>query len=187
MSIRFCEFCSTVHPDEATHCPDCGARLDQSASEDYFNDRSNPWPFVPIDTICLHLQGKPLHIRFSGTHSVFHLWSTLHSAYEQMTLCCHAKGEELELASYPAGRRPAEYKTVDPVMLMGSRHRKFSLYTYQEADPEVATTPGELEMTYHGSFEIEDCPPKYWRDILGWLVATEPRPEIENSWTYEMT
>ena len=38
MSIRFCEFCSTVHPDEATHCPDCGTRLVQTASEEDFNN-----------------------------------------------------------------------------------------------------------------------------------------------------
>ena len=187
MSIRFCEFCSTVHPDGATHCPDCGARLDQCASEDYFNDRSNPWPFVPINSICLQLQGKPLHIRFSGTHSVYHLWTELYRAYGQQSLCCHAKGGELELATFPGGRRPPEYRLVDPVMLLGSRYRKYSFYTYQESDPDVAADPNELEMTYHGSFEIEDCPAKYWRDVLGWLVATAPRAEIENNWTYEMT
>lgn len=187
MSIRFCEFCSTVHPDAATHCPDCGAQLIQQVSEEYFNDPANPWPFEPVNRLCLLIQGKPRYVRFSGTHSVFHLWSVLHSAYDRMELCCHGKKEELELASFPKGRRPGDYEVLDPGRILNNVHRKFSLYTYQEADPEVSGEDGGLEMTYHGSFEIEDCPRKFWRDILGWLVATTPYPQVHNEWTYEIT
>ena len=81
MSIRFCEFCSTVHHAETTCCPHCGARLIQSAPEDYFNDPANAWPFMPVNEFCLRIQGQPRKIIFNGTHSVYHLWTALHDAY----------------------------------------------------------------------------------------------------------
>lgn len=187
MSIRFCEFCSTVHPDESTHCPDCGARLTQEVSEEYFNDPANPWPFVPVDCLHLRIQGQPRTIRFSGTHSVYHLWTVLHREYDRMALCCRAKAGELELASFPQDQCPAGYERLDPGKILNSSHCRFSLYTYEESDPEVDEDDGELEMTYHGSFEIEACPHRFRRDVLGWLLATEPRPEAENNWTYDIS
>ena len=45
----------------------------------------------------------------------------------------------------------------------------------------------DLEKSYQGSFEIQDCPDRFRKDILGWLAATEPRPELDNQWTYFMT
>lgn len=186
MNIRFCEFCSNVLRDEPTHCDLCGARLIQEVSEEQFNDPGNPWPFVPVSALCLRIQGQPRTIRFSGTHSVYHLWTALHECYENMTLCYRFRKDELELASFPAGSQDPDFKPLDPGALLNCKYRKFSFYTYQEADPEVDEIPGEMEMTYHGSFEIEDCPPKSWGNVLGWLVATTPRPEPDNHWTYDI-
>ena len=187
MSIRFCEFCSTVHHDETTHCPECGTRLVQTVSEEYFNDPANPWPFVPIDHLHLEIQGKARHVRFSGTHSVFHLWAALHKAYTENRLYCRYKSDELELMCYPAGFKPKSLPLLDPVLIMASKHRAFSLYSYQACDPDLLDMGNVLEMTYHGSFEIVDCPPRFWKDILGWLVATPPHPALDNQWTYFMT
>ncbi|MBQ7229990.1 MAG: hypothetical protein IJX04_03740 [Oscillospiraceae bacterium] len=186
MSIRFCEFCSTVHPEELTHCPDCGARLIQEVEEAQFNDPANPWPFVPVDTLCLRIQGRPRTIRFSGTHSVYHLWSRLHSEYEAMRLCWRARKDEMELVGFPAGDCPEGHTLMDPGMLLGCKFRKFSFHTYEEADPEVAEEPGGMTMSYQGSFEIEDCPRKEWGNVLGWLMATAPRPAPDDQWTYDI-
>lgn len=186
MNVRFCEFCSTVHPDEATHCPECGTRLIQSATEEYFNDPANPWPFVPVDRFCLRIQGQPRTIRFSGTHSVYHLWSTLHTAFDRMRLCCRFRQDEMELVDFEPEQRPADFRVLEPGLLLNCRHRRFSVYTYGEADPEMAEVPGEMEMIYQGSFEIEDCPPGAWGNVLGWLVGTAPRPETDTNWTYDI-
>lgn len=185
MSIRFCEFCSTVHPDGATHCPDCGARLIQAVPEEQFNDPGNPWPFVPVSRLCLRIQGQPRTLRFSGTHSVYHLWSLLHSHFDDLSLYCRVKKGELELATFPRGRQTGNFRLLDPGMLLGCTHRRFSVYSYQAADPEVSPG-GTLEMTYQGSFEIEDCPPHALGNVLGWLVGTAPRPEPDNGWTYDI-
>ena len=186
MDIRFCEFCSTVHPDDATHCPNCGTRLVQSVSEEYFNDPENPWPFVPISQIHVALQGTPRLICFSGTHSVFHLLTELHEAYSRSALYCRVKGEELELVHDPKGCPSEEYRLLDPVVIMGCQHNRFSVYSTQEEDPDVSATVAEdaLERTYHGSFTFEDCPVKFRRDLLGWMVAAEPRPALEAQWSY---
>ena len=187
MNVHFCEFCSTVHPDETTHCPFCGTGLVQQVSEEYFNDPGNPWPFVPISYLHLLIQGKPRALRFSGTHSVFHLWTELHQAYAENRLYCRDKGEEMELCSYPAGQEPEGMELLDPVRIMANTQQKFSLYSYAEADPDVDEESGDLEMTYEGSFEMVDCPQRYWKDLLGWLVATTPYPELDNQWTYFVT
>ena len=203
MSIRFCEFCSTVHPDEATHCPACGTRLAQTTSEEQFNDPTNPWPFTPISDIRLVIQGKPRQISFSGTHSVYHLWTQMHTAYESGALYFRERGDELELACFPEGQHHEEYHLLEPVTIMACNQNRFSLYTYEEIDPELEVvseqaegeeiTPapeekeGLLMMTYEGSFEIPDCPDRFRKDILGWLIATNPYPELDNQWTYFMT
>ena len=184
MSIRFCEFCSTVHPDETTNCPDCGTRLVQTASEEYFNDPSNPWPFVPVAHLQLMIQGKPRHVRFSGTHSVYHLWKVLHSYYEHGMLYFREKGEELELYCYPECPRPEGYQLLDPVAIMASHHCRFSIFAPQQMDPDMEAVTELPEMTYQGSFELVDCPQRYWRDILGWMVATKPYPELDRNWVY---
>ena len=187
MSIRFCEFCSTVHPNEATHCPDCGTRLVQTTSEEDFNNPAKPWPFVPINHMHLVIQGKPYQILFSGTHSVYHLWTELHGAYEAGMLYFRAKGNEMELISCPEHEYPQDCRLLEPVTIMECEHRRFSLYTYVAGDPEMAEEENKLEKTYQGSFEILDCPDRFRKDVLGWLAATEPRPELDNQWTYFMT
>ena len=187
MSIRFCEFCSTVHPDETTHCPDCGTRLVQTASEEDFNNPNNPWPFVPISYLHLEIQGKPRQVRFSGTHSVFHLWTEMHHAYRDMTLYFRENRDEMELVRYPKGHCPAGYQRLDPVRIMSSSHAKYSLYTYHSLDPVLTGAGDALEKTYQGSFEIVDCPKRYWRDILGWLVATVPHDALEENWHYTIS
>ena len=184
MSIRFCEFCSTVHPHETTHCPDCGTPLVQAVSEELFNDPNNPWPFTPISGIQLVIQGKPRCVNFSGTHSVYHLWSQLHKAYENGTLCFSDRGTEMELACHSV-EQPVRGAALDPVAIMGCHHSRFSLYNHRDNDPDMAG--GDLKWSYQGSFEIVDCPPRFWKDILGWLVATPPHPALDNQWTYFMT
>lgn len=183
MNIRFCEFCSNVLRDESTHCPVCGTRLIQAVSEEQFNDSANPWPFEPVSTLCLRIQGQPRLIRFSGTHSVYHLWSLLHSEYDKMRLYYRFRKEEMELF---AGKCLENCKPLDPGILINCKHRKFSFHAYQKVDPDIALEPDEMEMTYQGSFEIEECPPKSWGNVLGWLLATAPRPEPDNQWTYEI-
>lgn len=184
MNIRFCGFCSSISQDGADRCPVCGAQLMQEVAEELFNDPANPWPFQPLEQLCLRIQGQPRMIRFSGTHSVYHLWSQMHSAFESMTLYCHPRQDELELMSFPAGHRPDGWDLLEPGRLLNCAHRKFSFHTYQESDPAVALKPGEMVMEYQGSFELDDCPRKAWGNVLGWLVGTAPRPAPD--WTYEI-
>ena len=186
MNIRFCEFCSSVHRDGETHCPACGARLIQEVTVEQFNDPANPWPFVPMDTLCLRIQGQPRHIVFSGTHSVYHLWSRLHEAYDAMCLCFRTRKEEMELVGFPAGQRPEGYSILEPSVLLNCAHRKFSFSSYEEAHPEVALEPDEKALIYQGSFEINDCPRKQWGNVLGWLAATVPCPRPDDEWTYRV-
>lgn len=187
MSIRFCEFCSTVHPEVTTHCPDCGALLVQTVSEEAFNDPNTPWPFTPIDGLCLEIQGKPRYVSFSGTHSIFHLWTELHNAYEEGCLYCRTKRNEIELARYPEGKCPPDFQLLDPVKIMEIQESKYSLYTHHPGDLDLPGLEDGLEKTYQGSFEIIDCPQRYWKDILGWLAATKPYPAPNPNWTYPIT
>ncbi|MBQ8237223.1 MAG: hypothetical protein IJZ39_03635 [Oscillospiraceae bacterium] len=186
MNIRFCEFCSSVNRDGATHCPECGARMIQEVTQEQFNDPANPWPFDPVDTLCLQIQGRPRLIVFSGTHSVYHLWSQLHAEYDAMRLFFRTRKDEMELAGFPEGQCPEGYRLLDPGVLLSCKYRKFSFYTYEEEDPEVAAEPGEMEMIYQGSFEINDCPRKEWGNVLGWLAATAPCPRPDDQWTYDI-
>lgn len=186
MNIRFCEFCSSVHRDESTHCPACGSRLIQEVTEEQFNDPTNPWPFTPVDTLCLRIQGQPRLICFSGTHSLYHLWSRLHEKYDATCLCFRARKNEMELVGFPDGTCPADYRHLEPGDLINCAHWKFSFYTYEEADPEVTPDDEEMEMLYQGSFEIADCPKKEWGNVLGWLVATAPCPRPDDAWTYDI-
>lgn len=184
MNIRFCEFCSNVLQDASTHCPICGTRLIGESAGEQSGDPENLRPFVSVDTFCLQIQGQPRYIRFSGTHSVYHLWSRLHSAYEAMRLYCRPRKDEMELLAFPAEDCPADFQLLEPGILLNCKYRKFSFHTYEETDPDVALEPGETEKVYYGNFEITDCPGKEWGHVLGWLVATAPRPAEQ--WTYEM-
>lgn len=186
MSIRFCEFCSSVLRDGETHCPECGARLIQEVTEEQFNDPANPWPFEPVETLCLRIQGQPRLLVFSGTHSVYHFWSRLHGAYDAMNLCFRPRKDELELVEFPAGQRPDDYRILEPGDLINCKFRKFSFYTFEEVEPEMAEEPGETETIYQGSVEINDCPRKEWGNVLGWLAATVPCPKPDDAWTYDI-
>lgn len=186
MNIRFCEFCSNVLREESANCPVCGAQPVQQVTEEQFNDPANPWPFEPLDNLVLRIQGQPRVIRFSGTNSIYHFWTLLHREYDAMRLCCRIRKDEMELVGFSEEERPDDFKPLDPALILNCRHRKFSFYTYQESDPEIALEPGEMEMTYQGSFEVEDCPPKSWGNVLGWLVATAPRLSSGNDWTYDI-
>lgn len=186
MSIRFCEFCSSIQRGGAEYCPVCGARLTQETEEALFNDFDSPWPFAPVSELCLRIQGQPMTIRFSGTHSVYHLWAQLHSEYEAMSLYCRPRQAELELVGFPGNQPPEGYRLVDPGLFLNCPYRRFSFHTHQALDPEVAREPGEMETEYHGSFEIGAVHPKYLGNVLGWLAATAPRPAPENNWTYDI-
>ena len=186
MSVRFCEFCSSVHPKDATHCPLCGSPLLQSAPADDFNDGSNPWPFMPVSEFCLRIQGQPRKIIFNGTHSVYHLWTALHDAFQRRELCWQVKHGEMELVAYPTGLRPGDFHPVDPGMLLNCGYRQFTFHTYEEVDPAIATEPGQRALSFQGNFDIEDCPPSQWGNVLGWLVGTAPRPAADQHWTYDI-
>lgn len=186
MYIRFCEFCSTISRDGSTHCPECGARLIQEVTEEQFNDPTNPWPFEPVDTLCLRIQGQPRPIQFWGTNSVYHFWSRLHEEYEAMGLYWQARKDEMELVGAARGTCPRGFSLLDPGDLINCGYRKFSFSTYEEADPEMAPESGETERIYQGSFEINDCPRRQWGNVLGWLVATAPIPRPDDQWTFDI-
>ena len=186
MNIRFCEFCGNVLREEAEHCPVCGAVPAQQVTEEQFNDPANPWPFLPLDTLVLRIQGQPRVMRFSGTTSIYHFWSLLHREYDAMRLCCRIRKDEMELEGFDAESRPADFVPLEPGLLLNCRHRKFSFHTCQEADPEIALEPGEMERTYQGTLEIDDCPPALWGNVLGWLAATAPHPAPGDGWTYDI-
>lgn len=185
MNIRFCEFCSGVCQD-GDRCPVCGSRLTQEAPEAVFNDPEHPWPFTPLSALCLRIQGQPMTIRFSGTHSVYHLWSLLHSEYEAMRLYCRPRQAELELVGFSGSQPPEGYRLVEPGLFLNCGFRRFSFHTRQALDPDVARESGEMETEYHGSFEIDAAHPKYLGNVLGWLAATAPRSAQEHSWTYDI-
>ena len=186
MNIRFCEFCSSINRDDATHCPECGARMLQEVTLEQFNDPANPWPFAPVNTLSLRIQGQPRLLVFNGTNSVYHFWSRLHEAYESMNLYYQTRKDEMELLEYREGQCPRGFKSLEPGDLINCKYRKFSFYTYEEADPEVALEPGEMAMAYHGSIEVGDCPRKQWGNVLGWLAATAPCPRPDDDWTYDI-
>ena len=186
MSIRFCEFCSSVHHADTEKCPHCGARLIQSVAEVAFNDSNNPWPFLPVNEFRLRIQGQPRKIIFSGTHSVYHLWTALHNAYRRMELCWRVKQGELELVAYPPAHRPKDFTLLDPGTLLNCQYRQFTFHTYEPVDPAIAAEPGQMQLSFQGNFDIEDCPPSQWGIVLGWLVATAPRPAAAHNWTYDI-
>ena len=187
MHIRFCEFCSTVHKDDRTHCPHCGTQLVQTVDEDDFNNPNTPWPFVPIEYLQLEIQGKPRMVRFSGTHSVFHFWTELHRAYQENALYFREHRNEMLLIYVPQGDCPDGAQPLDPVRIMESQYDRYSLYTDQPMELDGDQEEVGMSVMYQGSFEIVDCPQRYWKEILGWLVATEPRPALEDDWVYFVT
>lgn len=186
MKIRFCEFCGNVLRDEPEYCDICGSRLTQEVDEALFNDPEFPWPFEPVLSVCLRIQGQDRNIRFSGTHSLYHLWSGLHEVYEDMALYFRTRHDEMELAAFPEGCVMEEFRLMEPGDLINCRHSRFSFYTFSEADPELGLEPGTMEMTYQGSFVIEDCPEKQWGNVLGWLLATRPAPRPDTGWSYDI-
>lgn len=186
MYIRFCEFCGTLSRDGSTHCPECGARMVQEATEERFSDLSQPMPFVSMNTICLRIQGRPRLIRFNGTLSVYHCWSLLHEKFETMRLYWRARKGEMDLVGFPEGQSQPDYRLLEPGDILNCKFRKFSFSTYEEADPDTALEPGELNKIHQCDFEIDGCPPKEWGNVLGWLVGTVPSPRPEAQWTYDI-
>lgn len=186
MNIRFCEFCSNVVQEALERCPVCGGLLSQEVSEEEFNDPANPWPFVYVDTLVLRIQGQPRVLRFDGTHSLYHFWSRLHREFDALRLCFRVRKEELELAGYDPENRPADFVPLDPGMLLNCRYRKFSFYADETVYPEIALEPGEMEHTYQGTLEIDDCPPELWGNVLGWLAGTAPHLAPGGDWTYDI-
>lgn len=186
MKIRFCEFCGNVLRDEPSCCDICGCALVQEVDEDAFNDPDFPWPFEPVLELCLRIQGRGRRICFDGTHSVYHLWDGLHTAYENRVLYFRTRKDEMELAEFPEGRQLTGFRLLEPGDLINCAHTRFSVYWYAEADPELSEDTDALEVTYQGSFQIEDCPKKEWGNVLGWLLATTPAAKADDGWTYDI-
>ena len=184
--IRFCEFCGNVVREEMARCAICGCGLTQEVTEEQFNAPGSPWPFTPRETITLSIQGNPRTIRFSGTHSLYHLWLGLHRTYAAMALQYRDRNGEMELAQFPAGRAPAEFRPLEPGVILNCRHRNFSICTYHDPDPELGLEPGSLEIHYQGSFELTDCPDRDIPYVLGWLLATVPCPNHRGNWIYRI-
>ena len=186
MMIRFCEFCGNVVREEMERCDVCSCPLSQDVEEEQFNNSENPWPFTPVSGLSLRIQGQERHIRVEGTHSLYHLWSALSRAYWERTLWFKVHNGEILLSSYPAGKEQPGFRRVEPSVILNCTHKCFSFYTFSEPDPELMTASAHLEMTYQGTFHMEDCPEKDLPYLVGWIVATTPLPKPETGWVYDL-
>ena len=188
MKIRFCEFCSkVVQGSEEEYCAVCGCRLGQDVEEAEFNAPGSKWPFDPVEEITIRVQGQDRLIRFEGTHSVYHLWKELHRAYSDMNLWFRERAkDEMEFATFPADRVQKGFRLLEPGDILNCGYRRFSLHTYAEPDPEL-TLPGDaLEITYQGTFDLVECPKREIPYLLGWMLATIPRPGLDQGWVFEI-
>ena len=186
MMIRFCEFCGNVVREERERCEVCNCLLTQDVEEEQFNNSKTPWPFKPADTLTLRIGGEARSIRVEGTHSLFHLWTELHRSYWDQTLWFKAHNDEILLVTYPDGNAHPGYSPMDAAQILNCGHTCFSFYTFAMPDPELAVKPGEMEMTYQGTFNLVDCPEKERPYVLGWLLASPPFPRPETGWVYDL-
>lgn len=184
--VQFCEFCSTVIQEETDYCPVCGCHLAQAEDADRFNDPDRPWPFTPVKDITLRIQGCPRHIHFEGTHSLYHLWLEMHQYYDGQALWFRVRNDEVELASFPQGRQMEDFRLLEPGDILNCANTRFSFYTHHESDPELELDAGTLVKNYHGTFDILDCPAKDIPPVLGWLLATGPKPRFLEGWVYDI-
>ena len=184
--IRFCEFCGNVVREELERCDVCSCPLSQDVEEEQFNNSENPWPFTPVNALTLRIQSGERRIRVEGTHSLYHMWSELNRAYWNRNLWFKIHNDEILLSSYPAGKEQEGFRLVEPDVILNCTHRCFSFYTFSEPVPELMSVSGPLEMTYQGTFHMEDCPEKDLPYVVGWMVATTPLPKPETGWVYDL-
>ena len=186
MKIRFCEFCGKVMKD-ADVCDVCGCPLSQDVEEEEFNNSENPWPFTPVNDLVLMIQGTPRKIHVEGTHSLYHLWKEMNRVYSDLNMWFRLRGtDEMELATFPVGWVHPEFRLLEPGDILNCVHRRFSFYTYALPDPELGLPGNALDTTYQGTFDLVDCPDRDIPHLLGWFIATAPRPCHEEGWIYEI-
>lgn len=186
MLIQFCEFCGNVMREETDYCNICGCHLAQSEDADTFNNPDSPWPFKPVMDITLRIQGQPHKVHFDGTHSIFHLWRGMHRYYTEGALWFRIHHDEMELASFPEGRAPSDFRILDPSDILNCTITHFSCYGNDVPDPELGLNPYTLVKTYQGSFDITDCPKKDLPLVLGWLLSNGPQPRFLQGWVYDI-
>ena len=186
MLIQFCEFCGNVMREETDYCNICGCHLAQSEDADTFNNPDSPWPFKPVMDITLRIQGCPHKVHFDGTHSLFHLWRGMHRYYTAGALWFRIHHDEMELASFPEGRAPSDFRILEPGDILNCTVTHFSCYGNDVPDPELGLDPNSRVKTYQGSFDITDCPPRDLPLVLGWLLANGPEPHFLEGWVYDI-
>ena len=186
MMIQFCEFCGNVMREETDYCNICGCHLAQSVEDEKFNNPECPWPFTPVMDITLRIQGQPRRVHFDGTHSIFHLWRGMSHYYNEQALWFRVRKDEIELASFPEGKREEGFRILEPGDILNCYMSRFSCYGYDLPDPELGLEPDALVKTYQGTFDILDCPVKELPFVLGWLLATGPKPRFLEGWVYDI-
>lgn len=184
--VQFCEFCSTVMQEEAEYCNVCGCHLAQVEDADLFNNTDRPWPFTPVKDITLRIQGCPRSVHFEGTHSLYHLWLGMSQSYGGRALWFRVRHDEMELASFPQGREMAGFRLLEPGDILNCTNTHFSFYSHDEPEPELELDADTLVKTYHGTFDILDCPEKDIHLVFGWLLATGPKPRFLEGWVYDI-
>ena len=186
MKIQFCEFCGNVMREEAEYCSVCGCYLAQNVEDVLFNNPNMPWPFIPVNEITLRIQGNPHCIRFDGTHSLFHMWRGMSRYYNERALWFRVRQDEVELASFPAGQELDGFRILEPGDILNCRQTRFSCYGYTVPDPELGLEDDQLIKTYQGTFDLVECPVKDVPFVLGWLLATGPKPRFLEGWVFDI-
>ena len=186
MLVYFCEFCGNVMQEEMEYCNICGCRVAQSEDAEKFNNPDCPWPFTPVMDITLRIQGRPHKLHFDGTHSLFHLWRGMYRYYSEGALWFRIHHDEMELASFPEGRAPKDFRILEPGDILNCTMTHFSCYGNDVPDPELGLDPNTLVKTYQGSIDLVDCPRKDIPLVLGWLLASGPAPRFLEGWVYDI-
>ena len=186
MKIRFCEFCSNVVKGE-TYCDICGCQLSQDVEEETFNNSKNPWPFTPVKDLTLMIQGEPRKIHFEGTHSLYHLLKEMNRGYSNLNMWYRLRGkDEMELATFHVGHALRNFRPLGPDEILNCTYRRFSFYVYAEPDPELGLPGDMMETTYQGTVDLVDCPDRDIPYMLGWILATAPKPRHADGWVYKI-
>lgn len=186
MKIQFCEFCGNVMREQADYCNVCGCYLAQDVEDVLFNNPDMPWPFSPVNQITLRIHGRPHYVHFEGTHSLFHLWRGMSRYYNEQSLWFRVHNDEMELASFPAGQAKEDFRILEPGDILNCKQTRFSCHGYANPDPELQLEDDNLVHTYQGTFQLLECPEKDIPFVLGWLLATGPKPRFLEGWVFDI-
>ena len=106
--------------------------------------------------------------------------------YNERALWFRVRKDEIELASFPKGKREEGFRILEPGDILNCYMSRFSCYGYDLPDPELGLEPDALVKTYQGTFDSLDCPVKELPFVLGWLLATGPEPRFLEGWVYDI-